>query len=69
MQRTDAIRPPEIMRRKAIADEPAESPRKKLVDFLQQSAIITDKFTGTVTLTFLAGGIRNVMKQEQVDFK
>lgn len=66
MQRTDAIRPPEIMRRKAIADEPAESPRKKLVDFLQQSAIITDKFTGTLTLSFQSGGLRS-SKLEQID--
>lgn len=59
-------RTPEIVRRKTIADEPVNSPRKKLVDFLKSSAIITDKCTGVLVLTFQDGGLRS-SKLELID--
>lgn len=59
-------RPAEIVRRKAIADEPVSSPRKNLVDFLKSSAIITDKCTGVLVLTFQDGGLRS-SKLELID--
>ena len=52
-------RTPDIVRRKAATDEPQNSTRKKLVDFLKQSEIISDRCTGVLTLHFQDGGLRS----------
>lgn len=59
-------RPPEIIRRKTIADEPQNGTRKKLVDFLRQSEIISDRCTGVLILHFQDGGLRS-SKLELID--
>jgi len=47
---------PDIIRRKAqLADE--KTPRKKIIDLLKSSAIITDNFTGSLELVFNQGGL------------
>lgn len=57
---------PEIVRRKAGVDEAVQGTRKKLVDFLKQSEIISDKCTGVLVLTFQDGGLRS-SKLELID--
>lgn len=65
MADTRPVRPTDIVLRKA-GDPAADSTRKKLVDFLKSSAIITDKCTGMLVLTFQDGGLRS-SKLELID--